>query len=114
MHITDQQVVCKGWEVRGGGFSVKRPGDQSRLCPHCLCGIRTPKAVRQVSPPAPGPRGRGGGVTTDTSSALHLRVTRTVGIPGGQQQVEAAEGRGERWWEVVPSQEETLASDPRR
>lgn len=24
VHITDQQVVCKGWEVRGGGFSVKQ------------------------------------------------------------------------------------------
>lgn len=53
-------------------------------------------------------------MSTDTSSALHLRVTRTVGIPGGQQQVEAAEGPGERWWEVVPSQEETPALDPRR
>lgn len=24
MHVTDQQVVCKGWAVRGGGFSVQQ------------------------------------------------------------------------------------------
>lgn len=102
VHITDQKVVCKGWEVRGGGFSVKQA-----LVTNPGCDLTAYVGSGQQ-------RGRDGGVTADTSSALHLRVTRTIGIPGGQRQVEAAEGPGERWWEVVPSQEETLASDPRR
>lgn len=59
MHLTDQQVVCKGWEVRGGSFSVKQVLVTNPGCALTAYVGSGPKAVRQVSPLVPRPQGPG-------------------------------------------------------